>query len=126
MGGLILIIPVVAFDIWLSLTTGRRTLQRWIGTRQRRPIALAIGAGLILAVWLTFFVQYGWEKDERVLGFPIPRVFFSLQNQNWTRTTLPGAMTYLGGVADFLTGLAAPFIPFKVAEFIKAVKAELK
>jgi hypothetical protein len=25
-----------------------------------------------------------------------------------------------------LTGLAAPFIPFKIAEFLKVVKAELK
>jgi hypothetical protein len=28
--------------------------------------------------------------------------------------------------ANFLTGLAAPFIPFKIAEFFKVVKAELK
>jgi hypothetical protein len=39
---------------------------------------------------------------------------------------LPAAITVLGAAADFLTGLAAPFIPFKVAEFLGEVKAELK
>jgi hypothetical protein len=34
-------------------------------------------------------------------------------------------MPYIGGAADFLTGLAAPLIPFKVAEFLKKEKAEL-
>jgi hypothetical protein len=32
----------------------------------------------------------------------------------------------LGAAANFLTGLAATFIPFKIAEFLKVVKAELK
>jgi hypothetical protein len=39
---------------------------------------------------------------------------------------LPAAVTRLGAAADFLTGLAAPFIPFKIAGFLKEVKAELK
>jgi hypothetical protein len=126
MGGLILIIPVVAFDIWLSVTTGRRQLQQWAGRGQWRLIASVIGIGLILSLWLTFLVQYKWGQEERVAGFPIPRVFFSLENKVWTRTTSPGVLPYIGGVADFLTGLAAPFIPFKIAEFLKTVKAELK
>ncbi|HEX4119766.1 MAG TPA: hypothetical protein VH619_03980 [Verrucomicrobiae bacterium] len=126
MGGLILILPIVAFDIWLSATTGSRTIQRWIAGGRWRPIAGVICIGLLLAIWLTFFVHYQWGKDESVIGFPIPRVFFSLDNKIWTRSTLPGILPYLGGAADFLTGLAAPFIPFKVAEFLKVVKAEMK
>jgi len=126
MGGLFLIVPVVAFDIWLFCTTGNRQLQQWAVRGQRRPMIYALAIGLILAVLLTFYIQYQWDKDQRVEGFPIPLVFFHQEDKKWMRTTLPGMMSYIGGAADFLTGLAAPLIPFKVAEFLNKVKAELK
>jgi hypothetical protein len=126
MGGLFLIVPVVAFDIWLSCTTGKRQFEQWAVRGKRRPMLYVLGIGLIVAVLLTFIVQYQWSPDQRVEGFPIPLVFFHREGKTWTRTTLPEAMPYIGGAADFLTGLAAPLIPFKVAEFIKKVQAELK
>jgi hypothetical protein len=126
MGGLFLIIPVIAFDIWLSCTTGRRQIQIWSAAGQRRQMIYAGGAGIVLAIVLTFFVRYSWGQDQRVQGFPIPLVFFHQEAGQWTRTTLHGVTLYIGGAADFLTGLAAPLIPYKIAEFIKVVKAELK
>jgi hypothetical protein len=126
MGGLLVIIPVVAFDIWLSCTTGKRQLRRWSGGGRRRTVVYVVSAGIVLAIAMTFFVKYSWSPDERVEGFPIPLVFFHREGKIWTRTTLPDGMPYIGGAADILTGLVAPLIPFKVAEFLKVVKAELK
>jgi hypothetical protein len=62
----------------------------------------------------------------RIQGFPIPLVFFHLEDKGWTQTVLPASLPYAGATADFLTGLAAPFIPYKIAEFLKKVKEELK
>jgi hypothetical protein len=115
MGGLLLIVPIVAFDLWLACTTGRRQISLWRSRKAWRQIAATAGAGLILAVWLTFYLQYHVGAD-LLKGFPVP----------WFPTTLPPAITALGAAADFLTGLAAPFIPFKIAEFLKEVKSELK
>jgi hypothetical protein len=125
MGGLIFIIPILAFDVWLSCTTGRRQMRRWLELKQWRRIVAAGAAGLALAVWLTFFVQYGNGPETRK-GFPIPLLFFHPEDKTWTRTALPAALFYASAAADFLTGLAAPFIPSKIAEFLKQVKAELK
>ena len=125
MGGLIFIIPILAFDVWLSGTTGRRQVRRWLELKQGPRIALAGAVGLALAVWLTFFVRYGRGAELRE-GFPIPLHFFQAENQIWARTALPVPLFYAAAAADFLTGLAAPFIPYKVAEFLKQVKAELK
>jgi hypothetical protein len=125
MVGLIIIIPILAFDIWLSCTTGRRQVGRWLELRQWRRIVAALATGLALAVWLTFFVQYGNGPEMRK-GFPIPLLFFHPEDKTWARTALPASLLYAGVAADFLTGLAAPFIPFKIAEFLKQVKAELK
>jgi hypothetical protein len=126
MAGLIFIVPILAFDIWLVCTTGRRQVCRWLGLRQWLRIAGAFAAGLALAVWLTCFVRYGNGPNMRIQGFPIPLVFFHLEGGVWTKTALPAALPYAGATADFLTGLAVPFIPSKIAEFLKKVKAELK
>jgi hypothetical protein len=115
MGGLLLIVPIVAFDFWLAWTTGRRQISKWRSRKAWGPMAALAAAGLLLAAWLTFFLRYHFGPDQ-VQGFPIP----------WAHTSLPTAVTVLGAATDFLTGLAAPFLPFKVAEFLSEVKAELK
>jgi hypothetical protein len=126
MAGLIFIIPIIAFDIWLACTTGRRQVRHWLELNQKPRIIGAFAIGLVLAVVLTFFVRYGNGPAMRIQGFPIPLVFFHLENKVWTKTILPASLPYVGGTADLLTGLAAPFIPYKVSEFLKVVKAELK
>jgi hypothetical protein len=126
MGGLFLIIPVVAFDVWMFFTTGRQQFRDWAADGKRKPIFYCAGIGIVLAVVMTFFVRYQWGPDQRVRGFPIPLAFTFKDGDVLKRTMLPGPMPYVGGFADFLTGLVAPLIPFKVAEFIKTVKAELK
>ena len=115
MGGLLLIVPIVAFDLWLACTTGRRQLALWRTRKAWRPMAAVAAAGLLLAVCLTFLLRYNVGTD-RLKGFPIP----------WANTTLPAAVTILAAATDFLTGLTAPFIPYKIAEFLKEVKAEMK
>jgi hypothetical protein len=126
MVGLLFILPILAFDIWLSWTTGRRQVRRWLELRQWPRLVSALAAGLALAIWLTFFLRYGNGPKMRIQGFPIPFVFFRLEDQTWSRTVLPSSLPYAGAATDFLTGLAAPFIPCKIAEFLRKVKAELK
>ena len=126
MGGLLFILPIVAFDVWLSCTTGRRQLALWRAQKNWRHLAAAGAAGLLLAVWFAFFVKYNMGVAYRLQGFPIPVVFFHLDDKTWTRSTPPAPLPVLGAAANFLTGLAAPFIPFTIAEFLKVVKAELK
>ena len=126
MGGLLLIVPIVAFDLWLFRATGRRQLAQWRAQKYWRRPAAAAAAGLLLAVWLAFFLQYGNGARLRVRGFPVPVAFFHLDGKTWTRTAPPAPLPALGAAANFLTGLAAPLIPLKIAEFLRKVKAELK
>jgi hypothetical protein len=126
MGALILILPVLAFDVWLFATTGKRQFLLWTKARAWRPLAGAFGIGVALAVWLSFFIQYKWDSQTRALGFPIPDAFSTLENGKWTAFIPPALPLRLSATAaNFLSGLAAPLIPFKVAEFLRTVKAEL-
>jgi hypothetical protein len=127
MGGLIIILPVLAVDVWLLATTGKKQFKLWTQARAWRRLAGAATIGCALAVWLAFFVQYRWDAQTRAQGFPVPDAFSSLQNGRWPPFLPPRslALQLLAIAANFLSGLAAPLLPFKAAEFLRSVKAEL-
>ena len=125
MGALILILPVLTFDVWLLATTGKRQFYVWTRARAWPRLAAAASLGAALGVWLSLFVEYKWGSEIRVIGFPVPVCFFVLEDGNWVDFIPPVAMQYLGWAANFLSGLAAPLLPFKAAEFLRSVKAEL-
>jgi hypothetical protein len=127
MGGLILILPVLAFDVWLLATTGKKQFKIWTQARAWPRLAGAAGLGVALGVWLAFFIQYNWDAQTRAEGFPIPDAYSRLENGRWSAFLPPPsrALQLLGIAANFLSGLAAPLIPFKAAEFLRSVKAEL-
>jgi hypothetical protein len=57
MGGLFLILPIVAFDVWLTCTTGRRQLAEWMAQKNWRHLTMAAAAGLLLATLARLFRQ---------------------------------------------------------------------
>ena len=119
MGSLILILPILAFSIWLLATTGRRVVLRsrkdgkW--TRVLIPFALGVALG-----WLfTFRIEYKIASTLRLHSFPVPTVFIYLQDSKWIDSPLPDAMRIVVAVTDFVFAIALAFFPFKIAEFIR-------
>jgi hypothetical protein len=125
MGGLVLILPVLAFDFWLLATTGRKRFRQWARTAGWPRLAGTVAVGLALGVWLAFFVHYKWGDKTRVTGFPIPAAFASLEDVRWIATEVSPVMRGAALAVNLLSGLAATMIPSKFAEFLQSVKAEL-
>lgn len=125
-GALFLIAPILAFDIWLTLTTGRRQWAKWRAAGNWRHAAAAVAAGVALAVFCAFFVKFTNGHMLRLQGFPVPYFFESFQDKHWVPSTSAPALDVLERATDFVTGLAAPLIPYKIAEFLRVVKEELK
>jgi hypothetical protein len=126
MGGLLFILPILAFDVWLTYTTGRRQWRKWRETNAWRPMTAVVIAGLLLAVVFAFVFEFKNGTKLRLKGFPVPFAFFSLENDQWITTTSAAPLELLSRVTDAVTGLAAPLIPFKIAEFLRVVKEEIK
>ncbi|HWD19136.1 MAG TPA: hypothetical protein VHB20_07640 [Verrucomicrobiae bacterium] len=126
MGGLIFILPILAFDVWVSLTTGRRQWQEIRAQRNWRKAAAMVGAGILLAALFAFFIEFKNGTTLRLKGFPVPFEFSQLQDGHWVVTTSTPGLAWLERVTDIVTGLVAPVVPFKVAEFLRTVKEEIK
>jgi hypothetical protein len=125
MGALILMLPVLAFDLWLLATTGKIQLKKWARPGEQWRIAAALALGAAIGIWLAFFVGYKWTDKMRVTGFPIPTVYFHLDDGKWNDFIPPPVVRWAGAGVNFLSGFAATMAPFRFAEFLRAVKAEL-
>lgn len=125
MGSVILILPILAFSIWLLATTGRRVVKASVQNGRWGALLAAIVIGLVLGWLFTFRVSYKMGATLRLHSFPVPAVFTYLQDSKWVDSPLPSAMRLTVDVVDFLFGIALAFFPFKLAEFIRQLKAEL-
>jgi hypothetical protein len=121
---LFFILPIVAFDVWLALTTGRHQWAKWRDAANWRPAILTAVVSVLLAV-LFAFVQYKYGSPLKLTGFPVPFDFSSFQDKHWVPTSSPPPLQVVARVTDILTGLIAPLIPFKIAEFLRVVKKEI-
>lgn len=125
MGSIILIVPILMFSIWLLSTTGKRVLERKRTTGKLAQFALIVLIGLTIGAWFTFVVNYKMGTTLRLKSFPVPTEFIYLQDSKWVESPLPPLMKSAVVAVDFLFGIAVAFFPFKIAEFVKQVKAEL-
>ncbi|MGD1087035.1 MAG: hypothetical protein ABSA47_20050 [Verrucomicrobiota bacterium] len=126
MPALLLILPVLAFDLWLLATTGKKLFHKWARPGAWPRLAAAGAAGVALGVGLAFFVKYKWGPAMRVSGFPVPAAFSHLQDGRWDDSLPPAPLRWAALAVNLLSGLAAPALPFKFAQFLRSVKAELR
>jgi len=124
-GAFLFILPILAFDIWLALTTGRRQWQKWRESRNWRQVALAALAGVLLAILCAFVIQYKDGPQLHLKGFPVPFDFAYLEDKRWVASSSPSLIRMCARCTDVITGLIAPLIPCKIAEFLRVVKKEL-
>ena len=128
MGRLILILPILAFDVWLFANLGKLLPRAADGGVRRRPVTVMVVVGVGLGLWFTNWVlplAYKIQPTLRVTGFPIPIHFIYQQDGKWVDSAPGTPFPLLIALVNFLTGIALAFFPLKIAEFLRAVKKEV-
>jgi hypothetical protein len=125
MGSVVLILPILAFSGWLLATTGRRVLRETRGNGQWLKLITVILVGIALGWLFAFRVQYKIAPTLRLHSFPVPSLFIYQQDSKWIDSPLRPPTDIIVQIVDFAFGIAVAFLPFKIAEFFREVKAEL-
>jgi len=111
--------PVGFLFILAQLTlcgwTIARIVKRVRGEGGGKALWLVFGAlalvGLGLGAWMALGVEYRLGTRFRFAGFPIPVVFFHLEDGQWVDFITPPVIMYPGMVANVLTGVAVLQLP---------------
>jgi len=117
--GFLLVILLFALSVW-SLVALFRRLRR-VHARPRLWLAFIalILFGAAAGFWCSFHGEYHFGEDYRIASFPIPIVFFHLEEGNWVDYPVPDYRVWPTAITNILTITALTTVPLWLWLWIK-------
>lgn len=110
--GVLFVLAIAIPIVWCIVSTVRavaraRRLKWWL------VFGILVAAGIALG-WFCGNWEYDVGDKMRIGGFPVPMVFFRLEDGRWTDFPLPTYVSWLAFLTDVLAGIAIVLLPFRV------------
>lgn len=107
--GILFIIPFLVLSVWaltellLRLRRERARIWLWLA------FSVLLTCGIAVGIWCGFYCEYHVGKQYRIGSFPIPVVFFHLEDGHWVDFPVPAFQAWLSAITDVIciTALAA-------------------
>jgi hypothetical protein len=112
--GILIVIVFLAVSSWLLVALFRRL--RWQQVSNRTWVAFGVLAacGIALGVWCAFYCEYYVGTRYRIGGFPIPIVFFHLEDGQWIDFPVPEFQAWSAAFANVVTITALATLPVRL------------
>lgn len=113
--GFIVVITVLALSAWAVLATVRRLHQSKAGHVWWIALSLLLAVGCGAGSWFAFSFEYQVSPQMRYASFPVPLVFFHLEDGRWIDFITPPHVMYPGLVANVACFAALAVLPLLFA-----------
>jgi hypothetical protein len=70
-----------------------------------------VACGVAVGVWCAFYCEYHLGAQFRISSFPIPVVFFRLEDGQWVDFPVPAVQTWMTVVTNIITITALATLP---------------
>jgi hypothetical protein len=102
------ILLLFALSLWSLVALFRRLRRLNAGLVLWFAFAVLVVLGGVVGLWCSFYGEYHVREDFRVASFPIPIVFFRLEEGNWVDFPVPDYQVWPTAITNILliTGLA--------------------
>lgn len=122
--GILLIIGITLLCGWVVIPVFRNAAK----IRQKKlwlviflMAVVGIGVGMLLAN-----LEYHAGAKFRVVGTPIPLIFFHLENGQWVDFPLPSYVAWPGYIANVIFGTALCLAPLRFTLVLQNLNREIK
>jgi hypothetical protein len=110
--GLLLVFAIAAASIWLiagavRVALFRQSLKHWLALSLLTALGIVVGL-----LWMKWEYQAGSKM--RIQGFPMPLVFFHLEDGHWVDFPIPLYVGWPGLVTNVIAGVAVCVLPFRL------------
>jgi amino acid transporter len=109
--GILCIIVVLAMSGWSLVALFRRLRRQRTRLGRWLVFGVLVACGVVVGIWCAFSVEYHVGSRCRIASFPIPVVFFHLENGDWVDFPVPKFQAWAAMFANVITITALATLP---------------
>jgi hypothetical protein len=112
---LLLVIIFLALSSWAVVVLFRRLKHQHASAGWWVVLGLLVASGTALGIWCAFYCEYHVGTSYRIAGFPIPVVFFHLEDGTWVDFPVPEFQAWSAVFTNIITIIALVTLPLWLA-----------
>ncbi len=116
---LIFILLLFFLSLWSLIALLRRLRRLHGGPVLWLAFVILVSAGAAVGFWCSFYGEYHTREDFRIASFPIPIVFFHLEDGNWIDFPVPDYQVWPTAITNILIVTALSAVPLWLLLWIK-------
>ena len=109
--GILIVILFLALSNWTLVAVFRRLQRQHADSRLWAMFSALVACGVAVGVWCAFYCEYHLGAQFRISSFPIPVVFFHLEDGQWVDFPVPTVQTWMTVVTNIITITALATLP---------------
>jgi hypothetical protein len=109
--GILLVIIFLALSSWSIFALFRRLRRQHVSVGVWIAFTILLICGAALGVWCGFYCEYHVGTHFRIGSFPIPVIFFHLEDGTWIDFPMPEYQMWSAAFTDIITIIALATLP---------------
>ncbi|HEX7469821.1 MAG TPA: hypothetical protein VF437_03670 [Verrucomicrobiae bacterium] len=109
--GILFVIVLFALSSWALIALFLRLRRQHTSTGWWVAFGVLIACGVALGIWCAFYCEYHVGTRYRIGSFPIPVVFFHLENGDWVDFPVPEFQAWSAAFTNVITITALATLP---------------
>jgi len=109
--GMLFVVAFLTGSSWALVSLVRRLRRKCAGTRWWIAFVILVVIGLSVGFWCAFHCEYPLGAHYRIGSFPLPVVFFHLEDGKWVDFPVPEFQAWSATFTNIITITALATVP---------------
>ena len=109
--GIFIVIIFLVPSSWALVALSRRLRRQRATFRRWLAFGILVACGVAVGIWCAFYLEYPIGSRYRIASFPIPIVFFHLEDGRWVDFPVPKFQAWASAFANVITITALVTLP---------------
>ncbi len=109
--GIFIVIVFLALSSWVLVALFQRLRRHHVTAGRWLAFGVLVACGIAVGIWCAFYAEYHVGSRYRIGSFPIPIVFFHLEDGQWVDFPVPEFQMWAAVFTNVITITALATLP---------------